>query len=149
MVSCRPRELEFRGLLNEGKSSFAPQNMVGNFHSWSVSETAEGGETEMNFQKFEVSGSSPGHASPALSQAALCCFAEESWGTSTPSRRVFPCGVCPAVTACGPAASGGFPGCQCPPNSLPPCGPSDCSLILSGVPCCWPPHSRDSVIIES
>lgn len=74
-ASRQPRELEFWGLLREGKSFFTPRNAVGNFHAWSVSETVEGGETAMNFQQFGAAGSSRGHTCPALSQAAPCCFA--------------------------------------------------------------------------
>lgn len=120
-ASRQPRELEFWGLLREGKSFFPPQNAVGNFHAWSVSETVEGGETAMNFQQFGAAGSSRGHTCPALSQAAPCCFAGGS--SLSPPGWVFPCGICPTRAACGPAATGGFPGCWHPPNWRGSCFP--------------------------
>lgn len=145
-ASRQPRELEFWGLLREGKSFFTPQNAVGNFHAWSVSETVEGGETAMNFQQFGAAGSSRGHTCPALSQAAPCCFAGGSSLSPPPPRVGFPLWDLSHQGCLWSSSHWWLPRLLAPPKLAGKLLPSGCSLVPGGVPCCRPPHSRDLVM---
>lgn len=53
-------------------------------------------------------------------------------GPAPPPGWVFPCGICPTRAACGPAATGGFPGCRHPPNWRGSCFPPSAALFPVG-----------------
>lgn len=67
-----------------------------------------------------------------MSRSESGCSLPLCWGDQPPPGWVFPRGVCPARAACGPAATGGFPGCRQPPNWRGSCFPPAAALSLVG-----------------